>query len=325
MFSTRRRILKSGLGALTWVGIANSQVPNSTPDKPPMDGFDIRRFTDSTGRAHRVWTKGDGPPVLVLHELPGMTRADIRFARRLADEGYRVVLPLLFGGPGDDGALHTGLNILLQCSRARYDCNANNRTPHPVAWIHELCNWVPTQWKVDRGMGVVGMCLTGAFPLALLDIEHVLAPVICQPTSPVNIATLLHLPTWNRKPKPVGIGVSDTDLNQPSTIPILGIRYDGDRLCPSDRFDLLSTHYKDRFFRLDLAGKHHSSLGKDFSCLAFEHVRRFFQQQLGTPDPNAPFPLYAHHGLKGQVLTDCCPWDSCNAQGHSGAHLRSPG
>lgn len=268
-------------------------------------------FVDSKGRKHRVWTKGDGPLVLVLHELPGMTRADIRFARRLADEGYRVLLPLLFGAPGEDGIVHTGLNILLQCPSSRYDCNANNRTPGPVTWIRELCRWAPTQWKVDRGMGVVGMCLTGAFPLALLDVPHVVAPVVCQPTSPVDIWTLLHL----RKPRPAGIGISNKDLDRLSAVPILGIRYDGDRLCPSDRFDLLSTHYKERFFRLDLAGQHHSSLGKDFSCIAFEEVRRFFRQQLGTPDPAAPFPLRAHYGPKGAVLTDSCGPDPCATHG----------
>src|SRR5688572_21097230 len=51
---------------------------------------------------HRVFAIGDGPPVLVLHELPGLTPAALRFGRRLAQQGFRVHLPLLFGEPGQD-------------------------------------------------------------------------------------------------------------------------------------------------------------------------------------------------------------------------------
>ncbi len=51
---------------------------------------------------HRVFWTGDGSPVLVLHELPGLSPAALRFGRRLAARGFRVYLPLLFGEPGQD-------------------------------------------------------------------------------------------------------------------------------------------------------------------------------------------------------------------------------
>jgi dienelactone hydrolase len=49
--------------------------------------------------SHDVYVTGDGPPVLVMHELSGMNATAVDFARRLAREGFRVYLPHLFGKP----------------------------------------------------------------------------------------------------------------------------------------------------------------------------------------------------------------------------------
>ena len=49
--------------------------------------------------SHDVYVIGDGPPVLVVHELSGMNASAVDFARRLAGQGFRVYLPHLFGKP----------------------------------------------------------------------------------------------------------------------------------------------------------------------------------------------------------------------------------
>ena len=44
-----------------------------------------------------VFRLGSGPPVIVLHELFGAGPALFRFAHRVADEGFEVYVPILFG------------------------------------------------------------------------------------------------------------------------------------------------------------------------------------------------------------------------------------
>jgi dienelactone hydrolase len=67
-----------------------------------VDGFGERRFVD--GRfAHTVFKGGSGPPVIVLHEMAGLSPGAVAFARRLIGAGFTVHLPLFFGRPEQAG------------------------------------------------------------------------------------------------------------------------------------------------------------------------------------------------------------------------------
>jgi hypothetical protein len=46
-----------------------------------------------------VYVQGNGPAVVLLHELPGMIPQCVDLARSIAREGFTVFLPLLFGQP----------------------------------------------------------------------------------------------------------------------------------------------------------------------------------------------------------------------------------
>jgi hypothetical protein len=69
--------------------------------------FSINEFS-SNGISHRVYLKGVGPDVLLMHELPGMTPQFINLARTVADAGFTVHLPLFFGEPGQELAATSG-------------------------------------------------------------------------------------------------------------------------------------------------------------------------------------------------------------------------
>ncbi len=212
-----------------------------SPCDPTIACFEPYDFVDSGGRSHRIYVAGVGPPVLLLHELPGLTSADISLAKRLTAEGFTVLLPLLFGKPGDNRTFH---NLLDECGRSKFDCNGSGRTPHPVQWIREFCAHVAHRWSSPRGMGAIGMCLTGAFPLAILEVKNVTAPVLCQPTSPSGLLSFLRF-TGNSP----NIGIATADLNHArddSQVPILAIRYAGDWRCPNGRFNALSKRFTDR-------------------------------------------------------------------------------
>ena len=47
-----------------------------------------------------VYRKGEGPGVIVISEIPGITPAVADFARRVVDLGCTVAMPSLFGDPG---------------------------------------------------------------------------------------------------------------------------------------------------------------------------------------------------------------------------------
>jgi dienelactone hydrolase len=48
----------------------------------------------------KVFWRGTGPAVIIIHEIPGLNPLVVRFADRVADAGMTVYLPSLFGQPG---------------------------------------------------------------------------------------------------------------------------------------------------------------------------------------------------------------------------------
>jgi dienelactone hydrolase len=184
-----------------------------------------------------------------------------------------ALVPLLFGRPGDDRFIH---NLFSVCGSDDFDCLSTGKTPSPVKWIKEFCSSARRRWTDGLGMGVIGMCLTGEFPLALLALPEMKAAVLCQPTNPLNVLTAVHLAKGGR----MSIGEADLEAARKSGVPMLGIRYTGDVLCPKGRFDTLDRLFPNQFRRLDLPGHHHSSLGDSFSQMAFDEVRAYLDKQL---------------------------------------------
>ena len=64
-----------------------------------LTGFTETSF-EHDGRARPVYRRGSGPGVVIMHEIPGITPRVEAFARRVADEGYTVFMPDLFGQVG---------------------------------------------------------------------------------------------------------------------------------------------------------------------------------------------------------------------------------
>jgi dienelactone hydrolase len=77
--------------------------------------MDIPGFEQATFRhddlEHKVFQKGGGRGVVFMHELPGLTPSCIRFAERVAAEGFRVYLPLLFGRPNQRAPLYNLVSV----------------------------------------------------------------------------------------------------------------------------------------------------------------------------------------------------------------------
>jgi dienelactone hydrolase len=275
----------------------------STANQYPK--FDTLCFTDDSGGRHQLYVTGKGgPPVLLLHELPGLVDADLLTAEKIADHGYTVIAPLFFGQPGGKGDFARYYRQV--CGADQFACNKSTATSPHTRWLRELCRVVRVQWPEGKGIGVIGMCLTGALPLGLLREPSVVAPVVCQPTIPFNFWTIFGLFTDKR-----GLGLDPKDLEYAKSerdVPILGVRYRSDWRCRKERFERLAEEFKGRFFRLDQAGHHHSTLGGDFCDVVFLEVLAFLNQQLRqTPDPQADrFPRKSQPGSRKEVNGSEC-------------------
>ena len=306
MSISRRQVL---FGAAATMGAAGAPsgkaelLPGICSTEPKVEGFSSYCFVDGKGAPHPLYVTGKGPPVLFLHELPGLNDHDLASARRVAGLGYTVAAPLLFGTPGGPGRfLHYWREI---CGEFR--CSAGKQTSPVLDWLLQLCPAIRTQWPEGKGIGVVGMCLTGAFPLVLLKEPSVTAAVLCQPTIPFRALSWI-FPNAD-------LGLHPDDLKRAierKDVPLLGIHYHGDRLSPNKRFNRLVDEFPQRFYRLDLKGSSHSSIAKHACDDAIEEIRTLFNQYLKDPSDKDvhSFPRNAKLGAKGDkaVCNDCvCP------------------
>jgi dienelactone hydrolase len=189
------------------------------------------------------------------------------------------VAPLLFGEAGGPGR---GLwPAFSQCGNDEFSCNSGERTSPIVQWLRELAVDVNRRWPKGAGVGVIGMCLTGAFPLAMLREQVVVAPVLCQPTLPFSPWNITARFGWFTDKDALAISVDDLrHAKERREVPILGLRYKGDWRCRQERFDRLQKEFGTRFDPLVLEGSHHSTLGGDFCDLAFQRVVTFLKKQL---------------------------------------------
>jgi dienelactone hydrolase len=211
-----------------------------------MDSLDdFTTFPFSDGQWQRiVYRKGTGPAVVVMHEMPGITPACVHFACRVVDAGFTVFMPSLFGRPGapPTGASF-GREFAQLCVNREFSLLAANHASPATDWLRALARRAFDEIG-GRGVGAVGMCITGNFALTMALDPHLLAPVLSQPALP-----------WS----PFGGGDDDVHA-APATLAalrrrheqdpgfrVIGLRFEGDRLCKAARFQTLERELGDAF------------------------------------------------------------------------------
>jgi dienelactone hydrolase len=213
-----------------------------------LDDFAESTFTFD-GKTRQVFRLGSGPAVLVLSEIPGITPAVADFARRVADLGCTVVLPSMFGTPGKEVSPgYIAQSMAHACVSKEFATWARNRTSPLTTWLQALA-----REEHDRcggpGVGVVGMCLTGGFALAMMVDPVVAAPVLSQPSLPFVI-TRGHRGDVNLSPGDLR-AVKDRCAAEPDLC-VLGVRFTGDRLAPGERFATLRRELGDSFVGVEI-------------------------------------------------------------------------
>jgi dienelactone hydrolase len=203
----------------------------------PLAGFSLGRF-EAGGRSYPVYRRGSGPGVLVMHEIPGIAPEVARFATWVADAGFSVALPSMFGTPGKPlNGPYALCEFARTCISREFAVLAANRSSPITDWLRALGRALHAEVG-GRGVGAVGMCLTGNFALALMLEPAFLAPVLAQPSLPIPIG----------RERRRGLHVSPEELacarrRAAEGAGPLALRFDADPLCPVERFQRLREEF----------------------------------------------------------------------------------
>lgn len=170
-----------------------------------------------------------------------------------------------------------------------------SREASPITeWLRALARFAHTETGA-RGVGVIGMCLTGNFALTMALDEVVLAPVLSQPSLPFAIG----------KEKSRALHLSDEGLvslkrRAQGGLKVLGLRFTNDRSCPGERFQRLRDEIGLAFEAIEIDSSPgnpygipksaHSVVTRDLidqeghpTREALDRVLSFFKERLGKP------------------------------------------
>lgn len=196
--------------------------------------------------AKTVYRKGQGPGVIVMAEMPGITPDVADFARKVVEAGFTVAMPSLFGR---DGAPGTPTNLLRTmpkaCISKEFTALATGETSPVTVWLRSLAAALHDECG-GPGVGAIGMCFTGGFALAMMVDDTVVAPVLSQPSLPLALGAA----------RSADLGISAADLRVVKTrvaegCPVLGLRFTADKAVGT-RFDTLRNELGDGFIAVEL-------------------------------------------------------------------------
>jgi dienelactone hydrolase len=211
-----------------------------------LQGFDSFSFNHS-GAMRTVYARGRGPAVVVMHEIPGITPQVEEFARRVADDGFRVYLPNLFGTPGKPiSAAYVLGQMGRACISREFSVLARQESSPITDWLRALCRHAHGECG-GPGVGAVGMCLTGNFALALMVDESVMAPVLSQPSLPFGLSKA-HRAAIHLAPHDLAIAKQRAAAG----CTVLGLRFTNDPMCPAERFETLRREFGRGFEAIEI-------------------------------------------------------------------------
>ena len=148
-----------------------------------LAGWQKGSFT-AAGFTRDTYRRGSGPGVIVVHEVPGITPKVTQFADEVVDAGFTVIMPSLVGTPGKEFSNGYAMSSLTKvCISKEFSALAMNKTSPIIAWLRALGRNLH-QEVGGKGIGALGMCFSGGFALGMMIDDHMVAPVLSQPSVP---------------------------------------------------------------------------------------------------------------------------------------------
>jgi len=207
-------------------------------DDDPLEDFDARMVT-LDGVAKVVHVAGSGPAVIVMTEMPGISPHVARFSRWVRDAGFTVYMPSLFGRDGAVPDAEEGAVIFQRaCVSAEFRAFAANESSPVTVWLRSLARLAHEECR-GPGVGAIGMCFTGNFALTMMLEPAMLAPVLAQPSLPLD--------------DPAGLEIAPDELTavrerlERDDLTVMAYRFSGDQFCKAQRFAAYSEALGERF------------------------------------------------------------------------------
>jgi len=204
-----------------------------------IDDFS-RRDLKYNGKTKPVLTLGEsGPAVIVIHEVFGFTPPVARFCRWLAASGLRVYAPILLGRPDATNEAKISLTKMVGlCVSREFHLFKTGASSPIVEWLRPLAAQAHEECG-GKGVGVVGMCLTGGFALSMAVDPVVRMPILSQPSMPASDHGQLDI-------SPADLAKVQARIRDDGLV-VRGYRFEGDRLCRPARFEALQAALGDGF------------------------------------------------------------------------------
>lgn len=225
-----------------------------------LGDFDHREIT-LNGATKIVHVAGKGPAVIVMTEMPGISPHVARFSRWVRDAGFTVYMPSLFGRDGAVPDAQEGAAVFQRaCVSAEFRAFGANKSSPVTQWLRALAKQAHGECG-GPGVGAIGMCFTGNFALSMMLEKSVLAPVLSQPSLPLD--------------KPEGLDIAPEELAavrerlDREDLTVMGYRFEGDQICRAERFVALSQALGERFVARTLPD---SAANRDTPSFFAKHV-----------------------------------------------------
>lgn len=250
-----------------------------------LDGYEKSSFACTLRNGHEsvhdVYLRGDGPAVVIMQELPGISPETLALCDRLNADGFSVVLPHLFGPLGKSATNSNMVRVL--CMRREFHLFARNKSSPIVDWLRALCQSIRDERHLP-GVAVIGMCLTGNFAISLMADDAVLASAALQPSLPILGGKHLHMSGED-------IDVVKARLDEHG--PMKAYRFKRDKISSGKKFDTIDRVFNSDRCRIEteeLDGKGHSVLTIHFdpdtpghpTQKAYAEVIAYFREKLSA-------------------------------------------
>ena len=212
-----------------------------------LDGWARAPFTGA-GMTYDCFEKGAGPGVVLIPEIPGITPEVLGLADHLVRSGFTVVVPSPFGVPGKPMTPgYTIGTVARLCVSSEFRAFAVG-AHRPISDFLRAVAADLAARTPGRGVGVIGMCFTGGFALALAVDDSVRASVLSQPGMPFPVGRARRLDAT----------VSPEEFDRVAQraaageVCALGLRFSEDAGVPRERFATIANRLGDAFEVIEL-------------------------------------------------------------------------
>jgi dienelactone hydrolase len=214
-----------------------------------------------------VYFAGSGPAILLIQELPGIDKDTFKLTERLIAQGYTVYIPHLVGQFGKKTGLRNTARLF--CVRKEINIFAKGKQSPISSWLRALCQDIKTR-SDGANIGVIGMCLSGSFALALMADDAVLGAVSSQPSLPVMGGSALDMSAQD---------VQECKAAMAAKGGALAMRYKDDKIARGATMEALNKAFEPHIKVIQFAGSEHSLLTSAFHQKAYDETISYFAQR----------------------------------------------